>query len=180
MMTLITGGSKCGKSALAESLLEGAPRKLYIATMIPYGEEAHAAIARHQRLRAGKGFETLELYTDLQTADVTGRSVLLECLGNLTANELFREKTGSCGTGSGTDAAQTAAYITEGLRTLRAQAGNLVIVTNQVGADGITYDSGTMDYIRVLGEVNQAAAQMADRVIECVYGIPVVLKGCLG
>lgn len=195
MMTLITGGAKCGKSALAEKLLEGAADKVYMATMIPYGEEAHAAIARHRTIRAGKGFRTLELYTDLQQADVRGCSVLLECMGNLCANELFREdgpaeKEDAPEKTAETDPQEpeapvmarvpdTAAYIIEGIHFLRAQAKELVIVTNQVGADGMDYAGGTMAYIRLLGEVNRAAAQMADTVIECVYGIPVVLKGNL-
>lgn len=169
-MTLITGGAKCGKSALAESLLDAAPHKLYIATMIPGGQEAHEAIARHRRIRSGKGFETLELYTDLVKVHAEGKSVLLECLGNLCANELFREDTAR------RRADETASAVTSGLAILRAQARELVIVTNQVGADGCTYGEGTMEYIRLLGQVNQEAADMADRVIECVYGIPVILK----
>ena len=170
-MVLITGGVKCGKSALAESILEGAAKKVYLATMVPYGEEACAAIARHRSLRAGKGFETLEVYTDLMRAQVKDCSVLLECLGNLCANELFREhpKTPE----------ETAAYILEGIDYLRQQARSLVLVTCQVGADGLSYEAGTMDYIRVLGEVNRGAAQMADTVAECVFGIPVLLKGTL-
>ena len=174
-MTLITGGSKCGKSALAERILEGAPDKVYLATMIPYGEEARHAIVRHRTIRAGKGFRTLELYTDLQQADVSGCSVLVECLGNLCANELFREDGPAASIMARVP--DTAAYIIEGIHSLRAQAKELVIVTNQVGSDGMDYAEGTMAYIRLLGEVNRAAAQMADTVIECVYGIPVVLKG---
>lgn len=47
MMILITGGSKCGKSSVAEGLLNGFPgEKYYIAAMEPYGEDAQRAIAR--------------------------------------------------------------------------------------------------------------------------------------
>lgn len=46
MMILITGGSKCGKSSVAEGLLNGFPgEKYYIAAMEPYGEDAQRAIA---------------------------------------------------------------------------------------------------------------------------------------
>ena len=48
------------------------------------------------------------------------------------------------------------------------------------GSDGIDYDGGTAEYIKVLGQVNAALAQTADNVIECVYGIPVALKGKIG
>ena len=33
-----------------------------------------------------------------------------------------------------------------------------------------------MEYIRLMGWVNQRLAKLADRVVEVVYGIPVVLK----
>ena len=48
----------------------------------------------HRKLRAGKGFETIECYTDLKKAaeilqtKETG-SVLLECMSNLVANEMY-------------------------------------------------------------------------------------------
>ena len=53
----------------------------------------------------------------------------------------------------------------------------LVIVTNEVGMDGITYSSETMQYISAMAELNQTIAQMADAIIECVCGIPLVIKG---
>lgn len=54
---------------------------------------------------------------------------------------------------------------------------NSVIVTNQVGSDGIDYDEGTAEYIRTLGDINRYIAEFADNVVECVYGIPILLKG---
>ena len=36
--------------------------------MMPFGKETEEKIARHRRLRAGKGFETIECYTDLKKA----------------------------------------------------------------------------------------------------------------
>lgn len=170
MMTLITGGSKCGKSHLAETLLDDfAGEKFYIATMHPFGEEAHAAIARHQAQRAQKHFITIEQYTDI--AELTlpeGCAVLLECMGNLCANEMFRDTI-----------SDPADKIISGIRHLQKRAAELVIVSNEVGADGITYTPETNLYIAVMGELNRRTAALADTVIECVYGIPVVQKGAL-
>ena len=42
---------------------------LYIATMRPFGAETQKKIERHRRMRAGKGFQTLECYGDLRTFD---------------------------------------------------------------------------------------------------------------
>ena len=75
MFHLITGGSGSGKSEYAEQkLMEYAShskrnkKRYYIATMIPFGKETEEKIARHRKLRAGKGFETIECYTDLKKA----------------------------------------------------------------------------------------------------------------
>ena len=168
MLTLITGGSKCGKSSIAEdilSLVQG--RKIYIATMEPYCDEAHRAIERHRKMRLGKGFETIEKYTDIRDVTVpNGCGILLECACNLMANEMFSK--------GGKSPAQK---IMSGISKLSDRADHFIIVTNQVGDDGIEYPDETMEYIRQMGLLNAAIAQAADVVIEAVYGVPVYLKG---
>ena len=169
MTTLITGGSKCGKSRLAESLLDNCTgRKIYIATMKPFGEEAFAAIDRHRKMRAGKGFETIEKYTGLHEIVLPEKChILLECIGNLCANEMFDNEVISDPT----------ERIIAGIRHLRKYAETLFIITNNVGSDGIDYGAGTNKYIETMGRINTLIAEMSDNVAECVYGIPVVLKG---
>ena len=170
MFTLITGGSKCGRSALGERLLDGFPgEKYYIAAMQPYGEEAQAAIVRHREMRAGKGFVTIEQYTDLGTLTLPeGCAVLLECTGNLTANEMF-----TAGESDPTE------KILAGIDRLSRTAAELVVIHSEVGADGIVYAPETEAYIRVMGRLGQALAARADAVAECVYGIPILQKGVL-
>ena len=169
MMILVTGGSKCGKSRFAESLFaDRTEQKIYLATMQPYGNEARTAIDRHREMRADKDFLTVEQYTDIDRADIPdGSAVLLECMGNLVANEMFRDdKINDC-TGK----------IVSGILRLKNRTKLLVIVTNQVGSDGIEYEEETAAYIAALGTINQKIAANADKVIECVYGIPVAVKG---
>ena len=96
MIHLVTGGSGSGKSEYAENWLTGRNKKdgtyIYIATMQPYTEETMKKIERHHRLRAGKGFRTLEKYTDLSELEIPkNQGILLECISNLVANELYRE-----------------------------------------------------------------------------------------
>jgi adenosylcobinamide kinase/adenosylcobinamide-phosphate guanylyltransferase len=67
--------------------------------------------------------------------------------------------------------------IMDGIKHVAEHAEELVIITNQVSSDGIDYPEGTAEYIAVLSEINRRTAVLADRVIECVYGIPVLLKG---
>ncbi|MBP3854986.1 MAG: bifunctional adenosylcobinamide kinase/adenosylcobinamide-phosphate guanylyltransferase [Ruminiclostridium sp.] len=171
MTTLITGGAKCGKSRLAERLLDRfTENKFYIATMQPYGEEAFAAIERHRKIRAGKGFETIEKYTGLHELSLPDNcNILLECIANLCANEMF----------GGEEVSDPAERIMQGIKQLHERAGTLVIVTNNVGSDGIFYSPETNRYIEILGRLNSMIAGISDNVTECVYGIPVILKGGL-
>ena len=96
MIHVVTGGRGSGISEFAEKWLTGRNKKdgtyIYIATMQPYTEETMKKIERHHRLRAGKGFRTLEKYTDLSELEIPkNQGILLECISNLVANELYRE-----------------------------------------------------------------------------------------
>ena len=176
MTTLIIGGSKSGKSGLAEKLIgEFDIRKIYIATMKPYGSESAAIIERHRKQREGKGFETIECYTDIGEAALSENglncvqtAVLLECIGNLCANEMFD--------GQENEPVRASDKIIEGVRLLSERAKELVVVSVSVGSDGIDYPEGTAAYIEEIGRINSGIAAFADNVIECVYGIPVVIK----
>ncbi|MFR6528587.1 MAG: bifunctional adenosylcobinamide kinase/adenosylcobinamide-phosphate guanylyltransferase [Roseburia inulinivorans] len=194
MITLVTGGSGSGKSAYAESLLyscEGI--RYYIATMQIYDAEGEKKVERHRKLRAGKGFLTIESPMNVgkiqfacagepgqaqyrQEAERKGqcssekKSALLECMSNLTANEMFTKD------GMKSEDEVVEKIVSE-IQTLSQKLDNLVIVTNNVFEDGVIYDAGTMEYLRALGRINAALARLADRVAEVVVGIPVELKG---
>ena len=172
-MILISGGSGSGKSEYAERrAVEWHDRRggrlFYAATMMIYDEESRRRVARHREMRAGKGFETVE--TPLNIASVPARAgdtVLIECMSNLLANEMY--ETG----GSGDGCVET---ITSGIHALLARRVNLVVVTNEVFSDGIRYDDSTMLYIRRLGEINRTLAAWADEAVEVVCGIPIFHK----
>jgi adenosylcobinamide kinase/adenosylcobinamide-phosphate guanylyltransferase len=171
MMYLITGGSGSGKSAFAEETIVsfGEGTRIYIATMYPFDRESDKRIARHRKMRAGKGFETLECYTGLKDLEIPKDSiVLLECMSNLTANEMFQENGAH---------EHTVEAILAGVRHLRKQAKHLVIVTNEIFSEAASYEGETETYQQYLGEINCRLAEMANQVVEVVYGIPVRLKG---
>lgn len=175
MLHVVTGGSGSGKSVYAETELlhlakQNNCKKYYIATMEPFGEETLKKIARHREMRKDKGFDTLECYVDLKgTAETLADrpAVLLECMSNLTANEIYRPD------GAGE---QTADRIVDGVEELCKQCEQVVIVTNEVCSE-CTRDSADMvRYKKILSEVNRRLAQKADWVTEVVYGIPVEVK----
>ena len=171
MFLVITGGSGSGKSAYAEQCVLdfGPAERIYIATMYPFDEECDRRIRRHREMRRQKQFSTLECYTGLKTADIPEDSVvLLECMSNLTANEMYQEG----GTGG-----QTVEEILAGICYLLKRVRHLVVVTNEIFSDGIDYDSETMRYQSYLGQINSEMGRMADQVTEVVYGIPITVKG---
>lgn len=176
MMTVIIGGSGSGKSAYAEDYitkLAGKTQKYYLATMQVWDEEGRAKIEKHRKMRAGKGFITIEQPTFVEEAlkKICSKesAVLLECMSNLAANEMFsRENIES--------SMKVTDKIIRGMEQIKENTGHLVIVTNNVFEDGVRYDDTTMEYIAALGHINEKLAAMADEVIEVVVGIPVVLK----
>ncbi len=162
MRELIIGASGSGKSEYAENLLKGKPNLIYLATMQPFGEEGAQRVARHRKLRAGKGFQTVEQYTDIGSVPLPQNAhVLLECMGNLVANELFLVK------------GDAEKRILCGLEKLQSRCESLLVVTNDVFCDGESYDEETMAYIRCLGRVNKALAQSYGGVTEVVCSVGV-------
>lgn len=196
MMVLVVGGSGSGKSSYAEKVTvslaqesvkeitksENASlsdfklniaKKYYLATMQVFDDEGRKKVERHRNLRSGKGFFTIEQPTRISGAlekmEDGDRTVLLECISNLTANEMFSEKK-----------TMTEIQVTENvirdIKMLKEQTNHLVVVSNNIFEDGITYDETTTKYIRAMGKINQKLAALADRVVEVVAGIPVTLK----
>ena len=191
MMVLVTGGAGSGKSEYAESFIGSLPdsgRKYYIATMKCADTESLRRVERHRELRKDKGFITIEQPVDVEktlecmiltqedtpcetrtTEHKEPSPVLLECVSNLAANEMFAG-------GEIRSSEKVAEKVVSGIRKLKEKAGVLVAVTNNIFEDGVRYDAGTEEYIQALGMINRQLAKDAERVVEVVCGIPVVIK----
>lgn len=173
MLTVVSGGSASGKSEFAESLVlaSSCTQRFYLATMIPFDDECRMRIQKHRRMRAKKGFQTVEVPTGLQQVSFdsgsAGRIALLECMSNLVANEIFSEN----GAGS-----QTFEAVMAGMERLLSQCSEVIVVTNELFSDGVSYDEGTQGYLAALGRINQALSARANRVYEVVAGIPICWK----
>ncbi|SDB05973.1 adenosylcobinamide kinase /adenosylcobinamide-phosphate guanylyltransferase [Pseudobutyrivibrio sp. YE44] len=189
MITIIYGGTSSGKSAYAEGLVCNSKYnyRYYLATMSSQDEESKARIKRHRKLRSGKRFITLEHPVDVKNAigdieriesgdfsteDPYHKSniVLLECMSNLLANEMFKG-------GVTQELDFCVNKILSDIQELEAKVSELVIVTNNIFDDGIAYEAETKDYIRALGAINSQLALRANKVVEVTVGIPIVIKG---
>lgn len=170
MVSLIIGGAASGKSEYAErvaALLPG-PR-VYLATMRPWDDECRAKIAAHRARRAAGGWQTVECFGSLQQLTLPqNATVLLECMGNLTANLLY-----------GPAPQNAHAALLAGLDHLAKTAAGLVIVTNDVFGDGEAYSAETLRYMDLLAAANRRGAALADTVTQVVCGIALPVKGPL-
>lgn len=202
MLHIVYGGSASGKSSYAESFamsLQGEGRLLYIATMYPYkwntteiDPETMQRIERHRAMRADKGFDTVECYRHVEHIVAKRQDVLLlECMSNLLANEMYLEpdsddgglaetmsEVEKAGVGMSETMSPVSNKIVQALIDLSTRVQELVIVTNDVFSDGgsLTYDESTREYVKNLAEINCALAREAATVTEVVCGIPVIVK----
>lgn len=186
MVIFITGGSGSGKSEYAEQravlrreqLEKESPGSetelIYIATMEPMDAESRARVERHRKMRAAKHFTTCECYTHLEELVLkeagSGKQniVLLECLSNLMANEMFSSKGRND---------SVVSVIKQGINRLIEQSRDVIIVGNNVFEDGIQYDETTEIYLKQMAELHRVLAEQADEVIEVICGIPLFWKG---
>lgn len=186
---MVYGGSASGKSSYAESFamsLQGEGRLLYIATMYPYkwntteiDPETIQRIERHRAMRADKGFDTVECYRHVEHIMAKRQDVLLlECMSNLLANEMYLEPDSNAGSDMAETMSPVSNKIVQALVNLSTRVQDVVIVTNDVFSDGgsLTYDESTREYVKNLAEINCALAREAATVTEVVCGIPVIVK----
>lgn len=171
MLVFISGGVRSGKSSLGEKLavsLAGANRKIYLATARHYDEEITKRIQIHQQNRKDKGFLTLDKSSAIGEVEPLLEpkdTVMLDCLGTLLANEMFEESSYS-------EPSRTVLIrnkILTDLLRIQNRVTNLIVISNEVFADGVRYDKAIEAYIRTLAELHIKLAQASDTAIECVY-----------
>ena len=179
MTALIVGGSKSGKSSLAQELalsLAGDGPRYYLATMVPRDGEDRARIARHLEDRAGLGFATVEqgknLPGCLARANREG-TFLLDSVTALLTNEFFPpEKNYAPDYTAGQ-------RVGDDILSLARQVRHLVVVADDLFRDGARYDGTTESYRQALGGILCRLAEEAELVVEMTMGNPVVHKGVL-
>ena len=170
-VTLILGGCRSGKSALA--LEKGnqteAGQRIFIATALAFDAEMMDRVRRH-RAERGADWRTLEIPLALPEALAeqgrVGRVILVDCLTLWVSNLLLE---------SGAPAA-VEGRITELGGAIRACACPLILVSNEVGLGLVPESKLGRQFRDLAGIANQALAACANEVIMTVAGIPVVIK----
>jgi adenosyl cobinamide kinase/adenosyl cobinamide phosphate guanylyltransferase len=156
VITLVLGGARSGKSAVAERLAAGAgPPVTYIATGSAAGDADMAARIAAHRARRPDGWTTIEAGRELAGAlkDAPDGTVLIDALGTWVAAH-----------------PDLAPDVTGLLTALDGRRGATIVVSEEVGL-GVHPSSETGRRFRdVLGEANTAVAAIADEVLLVVAG----------
>jgi adenosylcobinamide kinase/adenosylcobinamide-phosphate guanylyltransferase len=180
--TLVFGGARSGKSALAERLAQESGKEvIYIATSTGGDCEMAARIARHQERRPPH-WRTVEeataLADTLRRLCAPERIVLVDCLTLWLSNLMFSTHMDYPDVGP---IDLTPLFTTERaalLALLEAPAdGDIIFVSNEVGMGIVPYGAVSRAYTDEAGRLNQDVAARCDRVLFVAAGLPLALKG---
>jgi len=154
MITLVLGGARSGKSAVAEGLCGDGP-VVYVATGVVRDSDMAARVAAHQARRPAS-WSTVEAGADVAAAVRGAASEVTVVVDSLTTWVAEAD-------GFAVDTANLCAV-------LGGRAGNTVVVSDEVGLGVHPSTEAGRRFRDALGEVNQAVAAAADRVLLVVAG----------
>ena len=182
MIHLVLGGTRSGKSRYGESLAkpfaELGYRCVYIATATALDDEMELRIGRHQQDRDDSNIDWQLIETPLALAytlvqyDAPNTVLFVDCLTLYLTNHLIAsEETHR----NGVDdlwLQQKKALLT----CLTSLQGEIILVSNEVGSGIVPLGELSRRFSDEAGWLNQAVAQMADKVTLVVAGLPLTLK----
>ena len=159
-VTLVLGGTRSGKSTVAEQLAtelasRGGGTVTYVATASVTDEEMARRVAAHQARRPA-AWSTVELASSTELPAVLAHldgSVLVDSLGTWVA--------------SAPDLDVDAQAL---VHALKVRSGSTVLVSEEVGLAVHPATAVGRAFVDALGELNQAVATVAQRVLLVVAG----------
>jgi len=170
MHELILGGARSGKSRLAERLAtESALAVTYIATSQALDGEMSARIRHHQDRRPAHWRlveEPLALARVLREQARADKCLLVDCLTLWLTNLLMLD-----------NPARLSAERDALLDCLTGLPGRILLVSNETGLGVVPMGELSRRFVDEAGWLHQALAERCQRVVFCVAGLPMVLKG---
>ena len=162
-LTLLLGGARSGKSALAVRAARGWGGPVEVVVTAEARDAEMAARIRRHRAERPAGWRTVEAPRELEMAlqgTAPGALVIVDCLTLWVANLMEQ----------GLDDGRVEAMARSAAATAAARAAPTVAVSNEVGAGIVPADALSRRYRDLLGQVNAAWAAAADRSLLLVAG----------
>ncbi|MGL5150869.1 MAG: bifunctional adenosylcobinamide kinase/adenosylcobinamide-phosphate guanylyltransferase [Clostridium sp.] len=179
-VTLITGGTRSGKSSYGEKLLGGKDDVLYIATLKVFDDEMKERVELHKKTRSNN-WRTFEGHNNLvmEISNSREKYIMLECIGTMVTNMIFDRY--SCVDNISRDEVATLEgeilrEILGFVNTCKEKKKEVIIITNEVGLGLVSeYKLGRI-FTDIVGRVNQRLGQISDNVYFVCCGIPMRIK----
>ena len=177
-ITLITGGTRSGKSDFALELAENtslSAERIFVATCPKIDDEINERIRKHQEEREGHGWitveEQLDIYGIIEKIDKPS-VVLIDCM-TLWVNNLLYNAEMNKHDFSEQDMVKESKRIVELVRRKKIE---LFCVTNEVGMGIVPADKKSRYYRDLVGKCNKTIATLSDNAFLVSCGIPLKLK----
>jgi len=175
--TLILGGARSGKSALAEKLAEKLTEQngldvTYIATAQVYDDEFATRIRHHQERRPPHWALTEEphfLARALQANASEQRCIIIDCLTLWLAQWICNDCNPPADSNWQTERSAL-------LELLPKLPGKIILVSNEVGMGIVPLGEINRRFQDEQGRLNQAVAAVSDEVLFIAAGLPLRLK----
>ncbi|USA54361.1 bifunctional adenosylcobinamide kinase/adenosylcobinamide-phosphate guanylyltransferase [Acinetobacter sp. C32I] len=169
MLQLILGGARSGKSRLAEQTAkETGLSVIYIATAQALDAEMQQRIAHHQQQRPAH-WQVLEepiyLADRLLQCDQANQLILVDCLTLWLTNLLLAE-----------DPALQQQQMQKLFEVLPQLQSQIILVSNETGLGVVPMGEISRRFVDEAGRLHQTLGQLANKVMFCVAGFPMILK----
>lgn len=170
MLQLILGGARSGKSRLAEQTAISMQLAVtYVATAQALDSEMQSRIAHHQNQRPAHWSlieEPLFLAKTLQKIDRPNQIILVDCLTLWLTNLLLLD-----------DQNVQEFECEQLIDVLPKLQSEIILVSNETGLGIVPLGEISRRFVDEAGRLHQALGQIADKVVFCVAGFPMILKG---
>ncbi len=168
--TLILGGVRSGKSRLAERLARDTSLPvIYVATATADDDEMRQRIEQHRQHRPAQWLiveEPIQLANAIKTHAAPNHCILVDCLTLWLTNLLVTD-----------DLALLEKELAALLHALPNVPGQLILVSNETNMGITPLGELSRRYCDEAGRLHQQLAQLCDRVVLTIAGLPHVLKG---
>ena len=170
MLQLILGGARSGKSRLAEQIAQdSALNVIYIATAQAWDEEMQSRIEHHQQQRPSHWTvieEPIYLADQLLQIDQANQCILVDCLTLWMTNLLLHENT-----------ELQLQQCQKLLNILPKLQSKIILVSNETGLGIVPMGEISRKFVDEAGRLHQQLGQIAEKVVFCVAGFPMILRG---